>query len=195
MGLSLVTAPALEPVTLAELKAHCRIDVGDEDALISALGKAAREHVETLTHRPLITQTWDLTLDAFPCGVLELPLPPVSSVTSISYIDQAGDTQTWDAALYRVDLPSGPFAGPARIQPIYGGTYPITQAVTNAVTVRFVCGFGSTALSVPASLRHAIKLLVAHWYDTGRGPVQIGNIVQSIPLTVDALTWSFKHFV
>lgn len=194
MGLSLVTAPAVEPVTLAEAKAQCNVVIANADALIASLIRAAREHVETATHRPLITQTWDLKLDGFPCGCIELPLPPVSSVTSVSYVDTDGATQVWSSALYQTDLPAGPFAGPARIEPIYGGQYPIARSVLNAVTVRFVCGYGASAESVPDALRQAIKLMVSHFYDAGRQPVVIGSSVASVPLTIDALTWPYKAF-
>jgi len=196
MALHLVTAPTIEPVLLDEAKRQCRVEVADDDALIAGLIVAARQYVEVATRRPLMRQTWDWKFDGFPsCDRLTLPLPPVSSVTSITYIDAAGDSQTWSSALYTTDFPSGPWAQKASIEPIYGGVWPGTQSVINAVTVRFVCGYGTTAATVPESLRHAIKMLVAHWYDQ-RYPVQIGtgSSVTTIPLAIDALTWPFISF-
>src|SRR3954453_3955872 len=111
MALFQVTAPSTEPISTADAQLQCRVDASDEDALIDALVKAAREHVETFTHRALITQTWDLKLDAFPCtGEIWLPKPPVASVTSITYLDTTGVSQTWASSNYRTDLPSGPWA-------------------------------------------------------------------------------------
>lgn len=191
MSLFLVTAPAAEPVSVQDAKAQCRVDTSDEDALFATLVIAAREYVETATHRALITQTWDWTLDGFPDWTLVLPLPPVASVTSITYVDTAGVTQTWAASLYRTDLPAGPYASPARVTPAYSESYPSTRAVTNAVTVRFVAGYG-TAASVPASLKAAIKLLVAHWY-ARREPLTNGTVAP-VPWTIEALTWPFKAF-
>ncbi len=197
VGLTLVTAPASEPVSLAEAKDHCRIAqaVTYEDALVTGLIRAAREHVETYTHRALLTQTWADKRDAFPCDrdeALWLPMPPVSSVTSITYIDTAGTSQTWAASLYTTDLPSGPYARAGRIVPAYSEYYPATRGVINAVTIRFVCGYGATAATVPSSLLAAMQILIATWYGPGREAVNIGNIVTQIPQTVEALLWPFK---
>ena len=196
MALHLVTAPAIEPISLDEAKVQCHVEVNDDDALLSGLIVAARQYVEVATRRPLMRQTWDWKLDGFPsCDRLILPLPPVSSITSISYVDAAGDSQTWSSALYTTDFPSGPWAQKASVEPIYGGVWPGTRDVINAVTVRFVCGYGTTAATVPDSLRHAMKLLVRHWYDQ-RSPVLIGTgtSVNTVPLAIDALTWPFTVF-
>ena len=193
MALSLVTGPAVEPVTLPELKRQCRVDHDDDDGLLQALGRAAREHAESFTHRPLITQTWDDKRDGFPCSVWEVPLAPVSSVTSVTYVATDGTSTTWSSALYTTDLPSGPTAERARITPIYGGYFPTTRDVLNAATVRFVAGYGATAASVPSAIKAAIKLLVGHWYMT-REAVNVGNIVTVVPLAVESLLWPYKSF-
>lgn len=192
MALSLVTAPATEPITVAEAKLHLRVDGADEDLLIQSLIAAARAYAEAFTHRALITQTWDLKLGAFPCGDIWLPKPPVSSVTSISYVDANGDTQTWASSNYTADLPSGPEARMGRITPAYSVSYPTTRDVVNAVTVRFVCGYGA-ASAVPDAIRHAMRMMVAHWYEQ-REPVNIGNITTVLPMTVESLLWPYKAF-
>jgi uncharacterized phiE125 gp8 family phage protein len=195
MALSLVTGPSVEPVTLAEAKVHLRQDVADEDALITTLITAARQWTETFTHRALITQTWDLKLDDFPCddADLELPLAPVASVTSISYVDTTGATQTWSASSYQTDLPTGPQAQRGRIAPAYAQYYPVPRSQLNAVTVRFVAGYGATGATVPESIRAAIKLMVGHWFER-RTPVHIGNLVMPLPLSVESLLWPYKAF-
>lgn len=189
----LVTGPATEPITLDDAKLHLRVEVTDEDALIDGLIVAAREYVENFTHRALVTQTWDLKLDGFPCYSLELPKAPTASVTSISYVDTNGTTQTLSSALYTTDLPTGPHACAGRIVLAYQQYYPQTRDVVNAVTVRFVAGYG-TADDVPASIKAAMKILIATWYRPGREAVNIGNIVTAVPMTVDALLWPFKSF-
>lgn len=191
MSLFLVTPPAAEPLTTAEAKLHLRVDASDEDALIDSLISAARQHVETVTHRALITQTWDYKLDAFPGDELWVPKPLVSAVTSLTYLDTAGTAQTWDASNYITDLPTGPWARKARITPAYGVVYPSTYAVPNAVTVRFVCGYG-TAGDVPAAVIAAMKLLIGHWY-TNREAVSATPGAE-VPLAVSSLLWPFKAF-
>lgn len=194
MALSLVTAPTHEPVSLDEAKQHLRVDVSDEDALIQTLIEAAREHVETYTGRALITQTWDLKLDAFPCSgsVITLPKPPVTSITSISYVDTSGDSQTWSSSLWDEDLPSGPKAQPARIAPAYAESYPSTRGQMNAVTIRFVCGYGSAG-AVPRSIRAGMLLLIGHWYQNREAVVVgVGMGAVAVPDAVDALLWPYR---
>ena len=85
MGIySLVTEPAVEPVSTAEAKLHLRVDIDEDNTLIDAFVQTAREHVEDVTARAMITQTWEWYADAFPAGDrIELLLPPLQSVTSI----------------------------------------------------------------------------------------------------------------
>lgn len=193
MGLTLVTAPVGEPISLLEAKAHCRVDNADEDGLLLALIAASRQHVEAFTHRALMTQTWDYKVDAFPYDAcFELPLAPVSAISSIAYLDAAGTLQTWSSSNYLTDLPVGNYASRPRITPAYGISYPSTYGVMNAVRVRFVAGYGAAA-AVPASIKAAMKILIGHWYMT-REPVNIGNIVTPIPFSVESLLWPFKAF-
>jgi len=187
VSLSLVTAPAVEPVSLADAKGQLRLSLADDDALITALIVAAREYVETFTHRALITQTWDDTRDAFPGDdVIWLPKAPLVSVTSVTYVDSNGATQTWSSTLYTVDAPTGPKARVACIVPNYGQSYPSTRDVINAVTIRFVAGYGATATAVPASLKHAMKLVIETWL--------AGSSAAPLPSAVDALLWPYKSF-
>lgn len=190
MSLCLVNAPSTEPVSLEEVRLHCQVDVSDEDTLLSALIIAARQHAETVTGRAFLTQTWDLKLDTFPCGAIVLPFPPVTAVTSITYLNGVGTSTTWDAENYRTGFPVGPQAMRGWIEPAYGVPYPSTYGVRDAVTVRFECGYGE-ATDVPEGIKAAIKILVKHWYEH-RVPVQIGNIVTPMPQSVDAFLWSFK---
>ena len=159
MGLSFVTAPAEEPVTLEQAKAQCRVDAADEDALIASLIPAARESVEHLLGRALMTQTLERTLDAFPAGAIALAMPPVSAVTSIQYIDTDGAEQTLAAELYVLDAD----ADPPSVRPAPGAAWPSTYGVPNAVRVRFVAGHAD-ADAVPQAVRHWILLVVGHWY-------------------------------
>lgn len=189
---TLNAAPAVEPISLLEAKLHLRVEHTSDDALITALISAARLHCEAVTDRAFITQTWDLTLDAFPCeGPIWLPRPPVSSVASVTYLDSAGAPQTWAAENYRSVLPFGPWAQRGFLTPAYGVTYPTTREVIGAVTVRCVCGYGG-ATAVPESIKAAIKLLVAHWYENREAASASSSVMQSAPLAVDALLSPFK---
>lgn len=189
MSLSLVTGPETEPVTLDEAKDHLRLTTDDENDLIEALIVSAREYAETFTHRAFLTQTWDEKLDAFP-DVLEVPLPPLQITPTapvITYVDTAGATQTLSASLYTIDAPTGPHARPARIVPAYGLTWPSTRDVPNAVTVRFVAGYGLAAGSVPALIRLAMKEHIRMNWLRGDG-------ADAILTWVNTQLWTFKAF-
>lgn len=164
MNLVLVTGPALEPLTLAEAKKQCKAeDFTDDDALIQAMIVAARQWAEGETRRALLQQTWRLTLDEFPadCEAIELPPPPLLSVTSVTYVDGAGATQTLATTEYTVDTDA--FVG--RVFLKYGKTWPATRDEPNAVTITFRAGYGTVAGSVPQAIRSAILLQVADLYE------------------------------
>lgn len=161
MGLTLVTAPESEPIEVDEAKHQVSQDESieaDDDTFEGVWIPAARERCEGATERQLITATWDLLLPCFPCGPIELPRPPLQSVTSVKYIDTNGDLQTWASSNYHVDTPVGPKCKRGRILPVYGVTWPSTRSQFNAVQVRFVAGYGTAGTDVPARLRQAMLL-------------------------------------
>ncbi len=156
------------------------------DSEISALVRAARTTAESKTRRALVTQTWDLILDRFPCWEITLPKSPVQSVTSITYVDDNGQTQTLDSAEYLVDTSSAP----GRITPAFGKSWPVSRWQNNAVTIRFVCGYGS-ASDVPAGIKQWMLVRIKHFVDN-KGPVVVGTISSEFPRSfVDGLLDDF----
>lgn len=184
-GLTTYSAPASEPVTLTQAKAHCRVDSVDDDPLISALIVAAREYAEVFLGRALITQTLDLTLNGF-APIIELPRPPLQSVTSITYTDSNGTAQALSSTYYTVDTKREP----GRVFEAYGYNWPTTQAVINAVTIRYVAGYGE-ATSVPQRIKQAILLAVGHWYENRESTIS-GTIIAPLPMGVNDLLWSAR---
>lgn len=181
-------APSVEPVSLAEAKLHLRYEGTDDNDLITALIKAARRHAESFTRRQLITATWQLIMDGFPSGsLIEVPRPPLQSVTSITYTDADGDTQPVSADDYDVDTKNQP----GRIEPSYGNSWPSTRDEMNTVTVTYKAGYGDAATDVPEDIVAAVKLLVANWYEH-REPVVVGTIAAELPLSVKNLLWPYR---
>jgi len=164
MGYVVTSAPATEPLTLDEAKAHLRVDHSDEDDLITSIIAAARVTVENYLQQKLITQTVVEYFDEFPADGIVLTFWPVQSVTSITYTDTDGDTQTWDAAEYKVDIYGVFGGGPARITEAYSETLPTTRDETNAVAVTYDAGYGA-ASAVPAPIKAAMRLLIAEMYE------------------------------
>lgn len=192
MALKLSSPPADEPITLAEAKLQCSIDSGDWDSLLSDLIVQARQHVEEILGRSLITQTWVQKFDVFPCGreCIYLARPPVQSVSSITYYDSAGTLQTWSGSSYLLDKDSEP----ARIQPAPGGYWPSTQDRQNAAAVTFVAGYGDDETTVPGPIRRAMLLLISHWFENREATIA-GTIIAEIPQGVDRLLrpWRVAH--
>lgn len=187
MGLSLVTAPTSEPVSIYEAAVDLRITdspMSDAD-YVADLITAARQHIETLTRRALLAQTWDYTLDCFPEWQLELPIQPVQSISWVRYVNGSGNTVSFstgaspDVPKYDVftDRPK------TVLTPKYGLEWPDTRDQLNAVTVRFVAGY----TTVPADLLKALRYLVVHWYEQ-REPIVYGqSTAPEVPFTVESL--------
>lgn len=171
MSLALVTAPAGEPLQLTDVKVHMRVDGTADDVLISGLITSARQKFDgkdAWFGRALLTQTWDLFLDAFPSEI-SVPLPPLQSVTTITYIDTAGTPIVLAGTEYTVDNKSEP----GRIVPAYGKSWPVSRDSTpNAVTVRFVGGYGN-ASAVPEEIKTWLKQAVAHLYLRREAPADL----------------------
>jgi len=177
-----VTAsPAQEPVSVAEAKAHLRIDSGDEDGVIEGLVKAAREMIESDAEISLLPQTLTWYIDAFPAWEICLRRPPVNSITSITYLDQDGTSQTLAASEYRFDG----YSKPARITPAYNEEWPDTYQVNNAVTIVAAGGYTSVS-EVPQLAKQAIHMLVGHWF-RNREAVGVGITSAEIELSYRAL--------
>lgn len=188
-GLVLITPPAVEPVSLAEAKQHLRVDITDDDALITALITAAREYCEGFQNRAYITQVWQLWLDSWPDGSeIRIPKPPLQSVTSVKYYGADNTEYTLPPADYFVDTKSEP----GRIVLAYERTWPsVTLRPANAVCIEFVAGYGDDAGKVPQKVRQAIYLLIGHWYENReavRVAMQRGETLP-VPFGVDALLW------
>lgn len=176
------SGPSIEPVSRADMKLHLRVDDTADDGYIDSLIQAAREWCEDFTNRQFIQATWVLYLDAFPAWNILLPRPPLSSITSIAYIDTGGTSQTFSSDDYTVDTDSTP----GRVYPNYDESWPATRAQQKAVTITYVAGFGTATTDVPESINQAIKLLCGHWYEN-REEVIVGTISKQVEFAVDAL--------
>jgi uncharacterized phiE125 gp8 family phage protein len=185
MSLQLVSPPTVEPVTLEDAKLHLKVDTPDDDALITRLIAAARARAEWHAGRALNTQSWILWLDCWPsCGIFEIPLPPLQSVTSVTVYAPDDSPTVLDPATYQVDAASAP----ARLTPKSSQPAPVNLRAINSIAVAFTAGYGDDATDVPAGLRAAILELIAFLYEhRGEAPAEL-------PLDVLALLAPFRVF-
>lgn len=187
-SLKLTTAPTTEPVSVDELLAQYRMDVALENLLLNGYIKAAREMVETDCERALITQTWTMKLDAFPDDAIQIRRCPLISVSSITYLDTLGASQTLGTSVYVVNNHDEP----GLITLAYGQVWPTTYDQNGAVTVTFTAGYGSYPVNVPERAKQAIRMLAAHWIENRESTVQ--GTVKTVPhgyeALVDRLCWT-----
>lgn len=197
-SLSLITPPAVEPVSLTAVKQFCTIDPSftDDDQLLQGFISAARAEAENYASRAFFNQQWRLSLDRFPMYwgqntiknisdsyfpyqyffdglTIRLPKPKCVSVDSITYVDESGTQRTLYPSSYFVDLDSEP----ARIIPYPGSFWPTISAfIPGSVKITFTCGSYGDGIEVntcPGTVVTAISLLAAHFYGNREGTTDI----------------------
>lgn len=182
----LIDPPAIEPVTLAEAKAHLRLTGTDDDDYVAAMITAARIQVETATRRVLIEQTWRVFRDDWPAdGLVEISVVPLTAVTAVTVYDAAGDPTVLPSSAWRLDAASTP----ARLQLI--GAAPTPGREINGIEIDVAAGYGSSGLAVPQPLRLAIMTLVARWYEDREG-LAYGIVPSRVAGAFEALVAPFR---
>lgn len=187
MALKLVT-PGSALVTLNELKRHVHAeDFTDDDSYLESLAAVATDHIggaEGWLGRALGSSVWELRLDCFPARI-NIPLPPLQSIDAISYVDIDGATQTY--ATFR-EFGVGSANGQGFALPAYDEDWPDTREEPEAVRITFTSGYET----LPASIKHAILMLVGQWYDKREDASEIK--LTEIPNGVDDLLMKFRFW-
>lgn len=178
----LITPPSAEPVTLAEAKKHLNLEITDDDAYVTALIVAARQYAEEYCWRALLTQTWERVSDRFE-DPMRLGKGNVQSITSVTYLDDAGLRITLPAATYVLDTIS------SSLRLAHGNSWPGVRSQWDAVIVRFVAGW--TEADVPQTVKQAILLLVSQMYEH-RTPEVTGTIVSPVRFAFEALLSPYR---
>lgn len=161
-----ISGPAVEPVTLGEMKAYLRVDDDDgaQDELIAGLVKAARLMIEAASRRILIEQHWRVVLDRWPAdGTLLLPLSPLIAVDGITVADASGHVQDVPPDAFEADNLSDP-------PRVVADDVPLPGKPRHGLSIALRAGYGAAPEAVPATLKLAIRILVAHWFEN-RGDV------------------------
>ncbi|MFT0532265.1 head-tail connector protein [Castellaniella hirudinis] len=187
MSLKVITPPATEPVTLTEAKLHLRVDGNDENALITSLIVAARQGAEHMTGRALMPQTLELSLDDF-APEIQLPRPPLTSVTSVSYVDGGGVMQVLDSSAYAVN----DHGQAASLVPAFGTSWPQARDQVSSVLIRYQAGYAS-ASDVPQAIKSWMLIRIGTLYEH-RQAVVTGVSVSSIP-GIDRLLDAYRVYL
>ena len=167
MALRRIGSPSTSIVKLADVKDWLLVTATASDAMLTLAIDAAMEDAENLTKRSIRPSTWELTLDAFPTGGIELPRPPLGTATTdvnIQYTDSSGSTQTLASTSYYIDVESEP----GWLTPAYSTSWPNTYDVINAVKIRYKAGYStvnSTAGVCPENIKTWVKMRVGAMYE------------------------------
>lgn len=185
MAWSVTVQPTDEPLSLEECKLWLKVDAdqNERNGEILSLLRAVRMYAEGYQNRTLMSATYEQDFNRFPeagCA-LELAHPPLTSVTSITYVDTAGATQTWSSTLYSVDIK----AEPGWVYPKFAQVYPTTRDQPNAVRVTFVAGYAS-AITVPFHTKLGLLKMMADNFEQP-GQDIIGASVTKVSQDVEAL--------
>lgn len=180
--LTIITPPAVEPVTLMEAKSHVRVEIADDDNLITALITTARESIEREIGRSMMTQTLRETVDGGR-ETIRLERAPVQAVTSVTLTDSNGTVSTIQPNQY--------VEADGAMKYLYG-PWPIGRGF-QAIQVDYLAGYGDAANDVPNPLKQAVLMLIGHFYEN-REAINIGNIVTELPFGVKVLIQPYKRY-
>lgn len=163
-SIAVITPAAVFPVTLAEAKAHLRVESSDDDTLIGGMIAAATGYAERFMGRTLVDTTYDLVLDTFPTGrrPIIVPRPPLIEVTGIFVTDSEGDEA--ELAGSSTDLVGGRLLAPASGWP--------TGTTEASIRVRYRAGYMrivdesplTTSGDVPDDIKAAVLLYLGSLY-------------------------------
>jgi hypothetical protein len=217
MKLKQYTAPGAEPIVIADLEAHSRLGSGyiaslGETATANIYIAAVRQKCEAITRRQLITAIWDLILDGFPSNrePIEIPLPPLQAISSITYVDPAGATQTLSSSIYKVitevksavdgqgntTYTATPKCQPGYVRPVYGQVWPSTLDDDAVVTIRFSAGYGTAGSAVPEGIKNWLLINAANlWENRETETMAIGRLSQvDLSTMADGLLEDFRVY-
>lgn len=189
----LVVAPTIKPITRAEAKAALDISSDARDTLIDGLIAAATSYLDGWTGilgRALCEQTWRQDYDSLWANCMRLPLFPVISITNVKYKDTTGTEQTIDAANYT--LQTDDLGSYVRFTSTYAVPSLWTEVPRASATYKAGYADNAGVSTVPDAIRHAMLLLVRHWFDNPGG-VQIGATVEKLPFAVEALLAPYRR--
>jgi uncharacterized phiE125 gp8 family phage protein len=181
----LLAGPAEEPVSLAEAKAFLKVDDTAQDGLIVTLIGAARLHIEGVTGRALLAQSWRVVLDAWPADrQVKLPVTPFMALTEITAYDAAGTG---------FEVPLAQFMSePVRLLlPDLVNGMPVLRE-RQGIEIDYVAGFGTEPEDVPADIRQALLLLVGYWFEH-RDAVIVAGSGAVVPSGFDRMVAGYKR--
>ncbi len=198
-------SPEVQALTLAYAKLHVRALGTVDDLIISTVIDAAASYFEEQTGRQLLTAVREIWLPAFPfvglsgtAAQIEIPHPPLVSVTSVQYIDESGVLRSFDdgaspaVPYWTYKAPAGPYGRCGLVEPKYGYTWPFARNEAGSVRIRYTCGYGASAAAMPKLVTGILAYLVGN-FDQNRDSTAFKSGFGDFPLGVEMLLNGFKY--
>lgn len=179
------------PVSLTEAKAQCRVDGSDSDTALNIYLATAQAFVEEYTGTKFGDQTIVLRCSRW-CDLRRLPIAPVSSVTSITYLDASGNEQTLSTDIYEPVLIGLEPSIRRKFAQIWPSIWPCAE---DAIRVTVQAGY----TTAPEPMRAAILLLVSQWFDerssisSVRQSTTADGTIPILPYTVESLLVNYRR--
>jgi len=176
-----LTEPVEEPVTLAEAKAHLRVDLDEENGLISSFIVVAREQCELEARRSFVKRSMRYMCHSWPTDLGKtLPQRPVVSITHVKVYD-------WEDAATAIASSNYRLTDDDRVRFTSDFSWPVRARLADGYEVEYIAGYGD-ASAVPQRYKQAILLLVGHFYEN-REAVTLaqGMTATVLPLAVQSL--------
>lgn len=154
--------PVVEPITVGEFKEFARVDGTEEDNLLAGFIQAARINCEHYLGRALIEQTITLKMDFWPGNIIELPRPPLISITAVETLDESDTATIYSSDNYYINSTSIP--GQLIIKE--NVTWPFnSDRDYSGYQIRYKAGYGTSISNVPKPIKESIKLWAANIYE------------------------------
>ena len=185
MPIAIISVPEANPVTIAQIKRHLRLDHNEEDEYLLELTQAATLHIEAVIGQSLITRTVRQYIETMPASrSISLEAWPIKSIQEVRGYDFDGNPNIILAENYRLDN---------RIEPaaLVINTNVNFNAFCNGIEVDMIVGYGEIGIDVPSNISRAILVLIAHWYEF-RGTLPAGDETALIPEGLNALLAPLK---
>lgn len=180
----ITTQPTIEPLTAAEAMAHCRETDTTLESKFESLITSAREYAETVTGRALAVKTVTAVCDFFPAsGVIELPIVPIVTLTSLTYKNEDGDETDISNRVIVDD-----YSNPPKLVLKESSTWP-TETLYQVNPIKIVYQAGETPSH---KIKQAMLLLVGHWYEN-REEVVVGQESFTVPFDAEAILQQERH--
>jgi len=155
-------APAIEPLSLTEVKNYIKVEHDSDNSLIESLIASARIICELMTGVNLINRNYSMYIDSWADRELYLPMAPVQSISAVKVYGEAGTSSDFSVSSFYLDNKN---LFKPRIVLNSGAVTPIPTRDANGIEICITSGFGAASSDIPELLKQGMLQLIAYMYE------------------------------